>query len=181
MKTLIFVPTKGPHRFRFGPQHWHDWVAQCRKAAELQRELPDSVVFVPSAVHITGFPSEYEYYRDEMQRNGLRDWLTINGNPKLIMEKQGQETIEQCGLAFALAQKKSAKLIALSTFPHVLRLLYLCRGKGVTHKIAWGIPNPLEAVTDTILAVVFPILDFCGLGERFQAWVIRHRESGKHI
>lgn len=181
MKTIIFVPTKGPHRSRTGPEKLSDWRVQCRKAAVLQDELPDAVVYVPTAVSITGYPTEYEYYKEELRKNGLRDWLTINGNPKLIMEKRGQETIEQCELAFALAEREDVRLVVLSTPTHFLRLLYLCRGKGVTHKIAWGIPNPIEAITDTILAILFPVLDFLGLGERFQQWAIRRREKGKHI
>lgn len=192
MKTIIFVPTKGPHRFRLGPRRWHDWIVQCRKAAQLQRTLPDAVIYIPSAVHTSGYIPELAFYRAALEDVGLAEtvektadggyvFLDLPGRIRAILEAEGLETMGQCLLAFALAERERAELIVLSTFPHILRVLYLCRGRNVQYKIAWGTPNPIEAITDILLAVVFPFFDFLGQGEQLRQWVIQRREKGKHI
>ena len=182
MKTLILVLTKGPHRFRFGPKNWHDWIVQCRKAVKLQRQLPEAVVYVPSAVQTRGYPSELEYYRNELAKQGLTESIQlISGRKALILEPLHYETIGQIERGYQFADVLSAKLVMVSTLFHFPRVAYLCRGKGVMHKVAWGMPNAIEAMTDCALAVLFPLLDALGLGKRFQRWAITHRESGKHI
>ncbi len=182
MKTVILVLTKGPHRTRFGPEHWWDWKRQCRLAVELYRKYPDAVVLLPSAVHITGHKSEIELYREEFKRDGLLESTkNPDGRNALVLEPVEQETVGQIKRGYQFADTLGMRLVVVSTWCHYLRVRYLCRGMGVTHKIAWGIPNPVEAVTDCILAVVFPLLDLFGAGKRFQKWAIKHRESGKHI
>lgn len=182
MKTLILVLTKGPHRFRFGPKRWHDWIVQCRMAAKFQRQLPEAVVYVPSVVHISGFPSELEYYRTALAENGLTESIQlISGIKALMLEATGQETIGQVKQGYQFSCVTGTNLVVVSTLFHFPRVLYLCRGKGVMYKIAWGIPNPVEACTDLVLAILFPVLDLLGLGERFQKCAIKHRESRKHI
>ncbi len=190
MKTVKLVLTKGPHRSHFGPPQWWDWKVSCRKALRLQEAAPDGFIYVPSAVSITGHLSELEYYANEFLQLGLElrqstaeKLVLVNhsGMTTAIIERKGQETIEQIRLACELAGREHARLIVISTATHFFRVLYLCRGKGVEHRIALGVPNLFEAATDCILAVAFPILDILGQGQRFQQWAIRHRESGKHI
>lgn len=183
MQTLIVVLTKGPHRPRRGPKERHDWKVQCRKAAELQRQLPEAVVYVPSAVHITGYSPELEYYRAAFAENGLTESIQlISGRRALILEPIGQETAGQIERGYQFADTLGAKLVVISTLLHFPRVLYLCKGLHATHCIAAGIPNLREAVTDLALAVIFPILDMLIPGFRgwFKASVTRRRKSGKH-
>ena len=181
MKILIVVLTKSPHRFRFGPTGWWDWKVQCRKAAILQKKFPSAVVFVSSAVHIAGYLPELDYYRLELARNGLYEG-TVNrdGEKVLLLERRGQETIEQLECAFALAAEHRVRIIVSLTVTHFLRALYLCRKKNVRYSIAIGIPSFREAISDILLSILFPFVDFFGFRQRFQERVICRRESGKH-
>jgi len=56
---------------------------------------------------------------------------------------------------------------------------WLCRGKGVKHKVVFGIPRPFEIFYDITLAITFPIIDLLGKREWFLKKVTARRESGK--
>lgn len=191
MKTLILLLTKGPHRWRPGPRRWHDWVRSCELALELRKKY-GAEIYVPSAVKIEGHMSEFDLYGYEFLRLGLglkemastADYRVLTdglGQVAATIERRAQETIGQIEAACELVARRDASILVVSTWTHFPRVLYLCRGKGFAHRVAFGIPNPLEACTDMALALLFPLLDLLGLGEKFQRWATAHRKSGKHI
>lgn len=190
MKTLILLLTKGPHRYRLGPKHLHDWVRSCERALAIREREPGSEIYVASAVHVTGFPSEFELYKAEFLRRGLRVneekpcfcILHDEQGPAVTLSRTGYETIGQIGLALEMAEIGHAeRVVIVSTIMHFLRVRYLCRRIKAAHTVAWGIPNLTEACTDPILAALFPVLNLMGLRRQFQEWTVRHRKSGKHI
>lgn len=172
MKTLIFLPTQGPHLPRCGPAEKFDWREQCRIAARLQSEQPDAVVYVPSAFQQAGSPSELEFYGDELRTLGVPA-------DTLLLDPHGLDTIEQCDLAIALAAKDRAKLIAVSCAVHERRVRYLLRGDDVELVIAHGTPSRWLQFTQIVLGIAFPIIDALGLREWWKRRVTQRRLAGK--
>lgn len=171
MKTLIFIATQGPHCSRNGREELFDWRISCKMAAEIQRARPGSVIYVPSAFGQAGSTSEYDFYKKELEKNGV---------PKdaLFMDRHGHETVEQCELALALAEKENAELTVISTFVHFRRIRYLFRDRDVEHYIAYGTPNRWLQFTHIILTVGFPLIDALGLREWWKNRIIRRRLKG---
>lgn len=172
MKTIIFIATQGPHCSRPEPEECFDWKVSCKLAAEVQRARPGSVIYVPSAFGQTGSKTEYDFYKEELERNGVPD-------EAVFMERRGYETTEQCELALALAEKENAVLTVVSTFVHFRRIRYLFRNRDVEHYIAYGTPNRWLQFTHIILTVGFPLIDALGLREWWKQRIIRRRLAGK--
>ena len=107
MKAILFLPTQGPHLPRAGPEEKYDWRVQCRTAAALQHEIPDSIIYVPSAFQQTGARSELEFYGAQLRTDGV-------SQESMLLDPHGLETVEQCELALALSEKNRARLIRAS-------------------------------------------------------------------
>lgn len=172
MKTLIFLPTQGPHLPRRGPAEEFDWREQCRIAARLQSEQPHAVVYVPSAFQQAGSPSELEFYSNELRSLGVPA-------DSLIFDPHGLDTIEQCDLAIALAAKESARPVAVSCAVHERRVRYLLSGHEVDHIIAHGTPSRWLQFTHIVLGIAFPMIDALGLREWWKQRVTQRRLAGK--
>ncbi len=172
MKTILFLPTQGPHLTRRGQEEQFDWRAQCRLAAENQRATPDSVVFVPTAFQQEGARSELEFFGDQLRAEGVTE-------DALLLSKQGFETVEQCELALALAENERARLIAITCHVQFKRVGYLLRGRDVEHVVAYGTPNRWLQFTNRVLGIVFPVLDWLGLREWWKRRVAMRRSQGK--
>ncbi len=172
MKTLIFLPTQGPHLPRSGPADQFDWHVQCRLAASLQRNTEDSVIYVPSAFHQTGSPSELDYYGAELRSLGVPE-------SALILASHGLDTVEQCELATALATETGAQLIAVTCHVQRHRIRYLLRHTTVQHIIARGTPSRWLHFTHLVLTLAFPVLDLLGLRPWWKARLHHRRLAGK--
>lgn len=172
MKTILFLPTQGPHMPRSGPAEEFDWRVQCRLAAKLQKERSDSVVYVPSAFQQAGARSELEFYGDELREDGVPP-------DAILLDPRGLDTVEQCDLALALAEKEQASLIAISCHVHVQRVRYLLRGHPVENVIARGTPSQWLRFTHLVLGIAFPVLDKLGLRDWWKQFVTRRRLKGK--
>lgn len=172
MKTILFLPTQGPHMSRSGCADQFDWRVQCRMAAELQKGTADSVVFVPSAFQQAGARSEIDFYGEQLRAAGVAEYA-------LLLTRQGWDTVEQCELALALAKLERARLIAISCNVHFKRVRYLLKGHAVEHVIAHGTPNRSLHFTHLALGIVFPVFDRLGLREWWKRWVARRRSRGK--
>ncbi|MDB6073095.1 MAG: hypothetical protein JWO89_735 [Verrucomicrobiaceae bacterium] len=172
MKTVLFLPTQGPHLPREGPAEQFDWRVQCRLAAALQKGLPNAVVYVPSAFHQEGARPEIEYYGDQLRAEGISD-------QGLLLEARGFETIEQCELAVDLAEQEGARLVVISCHGHFKRVCYLLKGRAVEHVIAWGAPNRWLHFTHLVLTVAFPIIDVLRLRGWWKRTVVKRRLQGE--
>ena len=172
MKTILFLPTQGPHLDRAGPSEQFDWRSQCRLAASLQRALPDSIIYVPSAFQQSGAKSEIDYYGEQLRDEGVP-------TDSQRLERCGLDTVEQCDLALALAKVENARLLVISCYVHFKRVRYLMKGHTVQHVIAYGTPSRWLQFTHLVLGVLFPVIDFLGLRSRWKQWVNRRRLQGK--
>ena len=172
MKAILFLPTQGPHLPRTGAAEQFDWRAQCRLAAALQKALADSIIYVPSAFQQAGTRSELEFYGEQLRNEGVP-------HEAIQLDRQGYETVEQCELAIALAEKESARLIVISCHVHFGRVRYLLKGHPVEHVIAHGTPSPWLHFTHLVLGLGFPVLDKLGLRDWWKHRVTRRRLQGK--
>lgn len=171
MKSILFLPTQGPHLPRPGRADQADWRTQCRIAAQLQREISDAIIFVPSAFQQEGARSELELYARQL----LADGVSENA---LLLTRLGFETVEQCELAMALAERERARLIVICCRVQLPRVRYLFKGNAVELVIAEGIPNRRLRYTNLVLTFVFPALDGLGLRAWWKRLVVRQRRRG---
>ena len=162
MKTILFLPTQGPHMDRAGPSECFDWRAQCRVASALQKALPDAIIYVPSAFQQSGAKAEIDYYGEQLREEGVP-------TDSLKLEHCGLDTVEQCDLALALAKTENAQLLVISCYVHFKRVRYLMKGHAVEHVIAYGTPSRWLQFTHLVLGVLFPVIDFFGLRRGHQA------------
>ncbi len=170
MKEAIVVllpKSPRPRRGRVGPEEWQDWYRGCVRAVALASEQ-DAPILVPSAFKIGDGISEAGFYRIVLKKTGAADVEAVD---------EGLETIGQLEAVFKAATGK--KLIVVSSILHFPRVWWLCRGKGAQHSVIWGIPRPSEAITDLVLAFIFPFIDVFGLKDEFQKRSVRRRETGK--
>lgn len=165
--AVVLLPkSPRPKRGRVGREYWQDWYRGCVKAVALATEH-NAQILVASAFKADGIP-EAEFYQEVLEGIDATDIVVI---------KEGLETIGQLDAAFKAATGKN--LIVVSSILHFPRVRRLCRGKGVQHKVVWGIPRPSEAIADIFLTFLFPIIDLFGWRGRFQRWSIRRRVAGK--
>lgn len=172
MQTLIFLPTQGPHLERPGPAEHFDWRVQCRIAATLQKASLNSVIYVPSAFQQTGTKSELTFYGDQLRAEGVPE-------EALRLDEHGLETVEQCELALALADREQARMVVIVCHVQVMRVRYLLRDHNVEFIIAKGTPNIGLHFTSLILGVLFPIIDVLKLRGWWKQRIARRRARGK--
>jgi len=172
VKTILFLPTQGPHLPRSGPAEKFDWREQCRLAARLRKEMPGATVYVPSAFQQAGAPSELAFYGAQLRAEGVPE-------EALVLDPRGLDTVEQCELALALAHGVNARLVAVSCAVHVARVRWLLRGHQVQHVIARGTPSRWLQFTHVVLAIAFPFLDVLGLRGWWKRRVSRRRLAGR--
>lgn len=92
------------------------------------------------------------------------------------------ETIGELEYALSLAEKEHAWLVIITTILHFPRVWWLTRGKNkVDRQIVFGIPRPLEAFTDIIGMIVFPIIDLLGFRKVWQKHIRDQRIQGIHL
>ena len=172
MQTLIFLPTQGPHLDRPGSVEQFDWRVQCRLAADLQRTTPESIIYVPSAFRQAGTKSEIEFYRGQLLEEGVPE-------ASLRLEPRGLETVEQCELALAVANREQSSLAVVVCEVQARRVRHLMKGHEVKFIIARGTPNQWLQFTNLILGVLFPVVDALGLRGWWKQRIAGRRLQGK--
>jgi hypothetical protein len=154
-------------------QDWYQSLKLAKRLFDQESKLVSKVVvLIISNVHVAYEKHEADIYDHALIELGIP-------RQNLLVIKHAQETIEQVEVAKAFISN-SDRLLAISTFLHYPRVRYLCRGLNARHFAAFGIPRPKEMVTDIILDLLMPVIDWLGLREQFLTKVIKRRESGVH-
>lgn len=168
---MIFILTKSavPEKGRFGPTYLQDWFKCCVKAHSLM--APNDKIFITSAFR-PGGEWEAEVYKKTLLGLGVPE-------TQLEIRHQGLETTEQLEAIYAMAKKEEAEIVLISTFLHFPRVWWLTRGKEIKHSVLFGIPRPIEACTDIILAILYPLIDLLGFQKKFLAYTKTRRKKGK--
>lgn len=172
-KTTVVILTKSPWPMgRIGEQTSQDWYNQCIIAADLKRSNPlNTEVIVTSSTQV-GNQREEQYYFSVMKKFGV-------GIKKY---GKGCETISQLKeIKNILSEKNTEKNILIVTWTHYLRVKYLLKSleiPNISILVAWGIPRPQELVTDTILTIANPFMDWFKLTDKFLDFVSARRASG---
>lgn len=174
MKTLIVPLTKSPNKNgRYGDVYKQDWYRGIKKAKDLALLLPfSSICFLSNFA--CDKQSEMEIYCNAASDIGISETL-------LRKIPYGYETIGQVEYAGELAKQENAKIIFISTLSHFPRVWWICKRAGITaqHKIVFGIPRPMEIITDIVLIFLYPVIDLLGKKSWFQNKLIQHRKEGK--
>lgn len=174
-KYVIWPVAKNPAMGRIGPTRWQDWYRGCIKSAAIERKLIESgnevMVAIVNAVHTKGYTPEYEYSMKALKELGTQN---------IHIELKSYETISELDAICEIAKREGAELVVVSTFAHYLRVAWLLRRIPSEHHIAFGLPRWSEMITDVVLTVLFPIIDFLGGRKRFLKTVNRRRLDGKH-
>lgn len=173
-KTTVVILTKSPWPMgRIGKKTSQDWYNQCAIAADLKRSNPFNTDVIVTSSTKVGKQREEQYYF-----NILLNKFSI------ILKKYGQgcETISQLrAIKNILSEKNTEKNILIVTWTHYLRVKYLLKSleiSNVTVVVAWGIPRPQELVTDFVLTIVNPFMDWFKLTDKFLDFVSARRASG---
>lgn len=183
--TVIGLMTKSPApvKGRVGPKERQDWYQSCLMAMEeLHRALRteeescvvSNLIVVPSAVTMAdSLPEAAIYFHTLVKELGI---------PEIFVDtpKVGHETIGQIEYLMRYLDE-GYKVHLVCTALHLPRVWWLSRKYG--ERVSFGctirgIPRPTEAVTDIVMAVVFPIIDLLGYRSRFQQRVITQRLQG---
>lgn len=153
-------------------QHWQDWYRGLKKAVELSKQIHNSRILLLSGFQKEGEESEVDIYLSALKKMGFDE-------SRILVVREGRETIEQVERAVDIAEEKKANLITVSTFLHAPRVAWLLRNKHIEQHAAFGIPRPREALTDIVLMGLFPLLDTVGFRFLFQRKLVERRTDGK--
>lgn len=174
--TILILPKNPfPEKSRWGSKELQDFWHSCAKAAMIldENQNPESKILL-----ITNFQTnegnEADYFSEI-----LID-LDVDYN-KIKVIREGVETLEQLLTAKYLVENDGSKLLIVCTFLHFLRVRWICWMEEIEarFKVAFGLPEPKNAVMNIILTAVYPILDLLGCSGWFQNLVIKRREKGK--
>ena len=172
---------------RIGPKERQDWYIALSKAVSVSRTMNAGILII-SGVFVKGVLPEFQYYRDELVKMGLTrivdyDWGKL-GKDRFIELYENQETVGQIEGAAEVCWKRDFYPIFVSTWLHYPRVRWLTRSGTfyfeAEHHAVFGIPRPREAITDIILMVLFPLIDWFGLRTWFQEKVIARRKTGRY-
>lgn len=170
--TLIFPVPKSPHTAgRIGPTRCQDWYRAVVRSVALA-EASSS----PAFLIVTAFYAAHENREAIIYGNAIR---ALVPNAHILVIPQGLETVEQIEVALAFAKQTRQSIYLVSTLLHFPRVWWLARGNSARHRVVVGIPRPREAVTDIVLAFLFPLLDLAGLRQWFLYRARRRRQRGK--
>lgn len=172
MNIIPLTKSPLPHKGRWGTIEKQDWYRGLVLASQLASTNPEAKVAVISAVHVMGAPSEADNYFETLQKLGVP-------KERIVVIREAQETIGQIEIATKLEGEK----VFVVAPTHYLRVLWLLLGcKNCKVIVGWGRPRPAEAITDMVIAFVFPFIDmFRGGGKWFQRLVTNRRKKGNQF
>lgn len=175
MRNVIIVPlTKMPFPDRIGPERWADWYRTCATAVALQRAYESrgvgSEILVLTATRMKGVWDEWFYYARALRQLG----------GKFRVVRKYYETTEQITGLLAMAKAEEKDLVIIATWLHYLRVLYLLRGTQAKLRIAFGIPNAVQATVDIFATVLYPLFDQAGILDPIVRFVKKVRRAHEY-
>ena len=162
---------------RIGPEAWQDWYVCCRRAVNNQKKS-DGEILVVCDVWQPGWIEP----EAAVQERAVKQ---LDGHYVLI--KEGHDTLSQMLVAIAWARENNCDLQVIASPSHYLRVavhLQIWRWRGETKGVeidqivGWGLPRPLEALTDLLLNLITPTIDV--IGQR-SWWISRLRQQRRTI
>jgi hypothetical protein len=174
---LVFLLTKSPlpARGRIGKKKHQDWYRAVEIGVNLIRQNPNARLLLVTGLSISGEGTEMDCYVRTLHEFGIEAG-------DMVRIQEGTETVSQLGHAQSYASENSKDLTIVCTLSHAPRVKYLCWRSGLKNNLkvaVLGWPRPREALTDLILAFVFPLVDLVGQREWFLGKVVARRSSGK--
>lgn len=174
--TPIIPITKFPFHRR-GPNEIQDWYRGLEKAKEFLGSFKKSgdkaYILILSDVKADGFPHEGEYYYNTL--------IDKDVSPDdIVFIQKGQETIGQ--LQWIKDHYKNERVLIISVSIHAFRVRFICKRLSInaSHCTVPGAKRKKEMLTDIVLNVVFPFIEWFGLTPWFQKKVTRRRKMGNH-
>ncbi len=162
-KTLLPIKGRARHWYqeRIGPISWQDCSRLCHKTSDLQlREKDSSEILVATAAQL-GCCIAAEIYTII---------LKVIGGQNIVTTREGWDTYEQLEVGLKYADNQKSKLVLVCTFLHWPRVWWACQilrwhlklKVKVCYKIAFGIPRPIEVISDLVQLLYYPFIDiFC--------------------
>jgi hypothetical protein len=173
MKFIVpLTKSPAPSRGRIGPTKWQDWYRGLVLTAKLVKKNPDSKILIISDFKVPNCRTDAVIYTQALLKLGVP-----SGRIKIIRRE-----FETCGqIEVALDIAKENEVVFISSLLHSPRVLWLTFGiQNCQRKtIFFGIPRPDEALTDIVLAGLFPLIDLCRLRKWFLTKVTNRRATGK--
>lgn len=121
----------------------------------------------------------------KIELNCMIDTCKAEGLPddKMIIKSVGYDTLSVLKYAIDFSLENNADLVIISSQFHYPRVRWMAwrLNKGhvnLQHKVAFGIPRPMEGITDFILIFIYPIIDLIGLSSWFTKTVQKRRNKG---
>jgi hypothetical protein len=158
---------------RFGPRNLQDWYCGLVKSKHFLGEsgYENSLICIASENSFDGIP-EIDTYAQALEEIGVTGGYYVK-------IPRGRETIGH--MQSVLAECKPDDEVTFIASPlHFPRVWWLARDSKVPVEctVAWGIPRPFEALTDAVLAIVFPLIDFLGYRDWFVEKTTGRRAEG---
>ncbi|MES2223808.1 MAG: hypothetical protein V4469_02640 [Patescibacteria group bacterium] len=175
MNIIVPLPKSPlPHKGRIGSREQQDWYSGLVHTATLATLDPSSEVWVITALKVDDYQSEADLYLETLLKLGVPAH-------QIRVFNEGYETMGQ--IDFIENNTLPSDPITLFVAPtHYLRVIWFTKKiKNVKVVIAWGLPRILEAVTDCIFTVLFPIADLLGQRARVKKIILRRREANKQF
>ncbi len=189
MQEIIVPLPKSPHsKGRIGQKEDQDWYRSLKKAVRLSIKRGAGIL-VLTAFKAIDSESEADICARVLLELGCTEVSNKDelGERTFLVVRECDETIGQVEwVCDVVIEEWGMKPILISTFGHYLRVQWLTLTNfypngSFEHKIAYGIPRPMEFVTDIILTFVFPVIDLLGGRDWFKTLVHGKREKGEHI
>jgi hypothetical protein len=178
VRTTLVVPLgKSPQPpGRIGPMEWQDWYRELEMAVDIAEKSPDSEILVLSNLHFPGLEPEADYYTR---------MLYLLGAETVRKVRDGYQTSDQIDRAFEMAEQENKDLILISSVLHYPRVQWLIwrhpnkKMLKVRHLAAWGLPRPMEGVSDIVATFLYPVIDLLGGRAWLQGIYDKRRKSGR--
>ena len=171
MANLLVPLTKSPwSKGRWGKKENQDWYVGLVKTKNYLNEREGDRIALISNVYGENQEYEIDIYKRNIMDLGVSEEC-------LICAKECFETSGQINRAIELSKELDLNLVLISSAFHYPRVMWLVGDENVEHLIFFGIPRPLELITDMILSFVYPVIDVFGLNEVFTRLVIYKRRK----
>jgi len=173
-KKLIVPLTKSPHRKgRYGQRENQDWYRGIVLAKKILNNDPNSSKILVISNFFCCGESEVENYMEVLVKIGVSE-------EKIEIIRDGYETVGQLEIAQRKAKEEHSELFVITSFLHSLRVRWICRHSDIKikHIIVFGIPRPMDILSDVIILFLYPIIEICGLKKWFLDMLLRRRNDG---
>jgi hypothetical protein len=174
LKSPLALPGEKWWQKRYGSKEKQDWYQILEKTAHVFRESdPEMTMVLVVSENCFGGIAETETYVDNLIELGIP-----SRNIEII--RKGRETIGQMNAAVETCEAMVDTTVFVCSRLHWLRVHGLAAeySKNTEVVSVGGIPRPIEAVTDLLLAFVFPTIDLFGGRDWFIRKTTGRRAAG---